>query len=452
MQIKVFKFGGASVNNPSGVRNVAAILKRYVNQPLVVVVSAMGKTTNALEEVLNHYLTRDPIPMIEAFERIRDYHSAILHELFPEPDHPVFGEVGSLFDQLRGTIRKGHLFNNESIDYNFEYDQIVSFGELISSAIIHHYLLRAGIPAYQVDARELIRTDGSYREARVDWEITEPVIRERLSGLLAGHDGKGGIVLTQGFIAGGPDGNTTTLGREGSDYSAAIFAHALRADEMTIWKDVPGVMNADPKWLKNARKIDLLSFREAIELAYFGASVIHPKTIKPLENANIILYVKSFRKPDLAGTVIRNMDSWKISVPIYIRKQNQVLISVSPRDFSFIVEENLSNIFMILAKHRVKVNVMQNSAISFSICIDGFPVETHQSVETHRGASPHRGASLPKIITELRKDYMVRYNENVELYTIRHYNQRAINRITKNKTVLLEQKTRGTVHLILGMI
>lgn len=439
MQIDVFKFGGASVNSPSGVRNIAEILKKFSNRRLVVVVSAMGKTTNALEELLKYYLAGDAIAMVETYTRIRNYHFNILETLFRKKDHPVFTEMDSLFSQLRGTLYRGHLHENKLKNYDFEYDRIVSFGELFSSTLVFHWLIKVGIRSFCLDARELIRTDRTYRDAEVNWELTQTNIRERVETIFNNKSDAGGIILTQGFIASDSTGNTTTLGREGSDYSAAIFAYSLPSKEMVIWKDVPGVMNADPKWLRSAKKLDTLSYRETIELAYFGASLIHPKTIKPLENGDITLRVKSFRKPDLPGTVIRNIETWTIDSPIFIRKLNQVLISISPRDFSFIVEENLSSIFNILARYHVKVNVMQNSAISFSICVDddGFN-------ETHRNNS------LKKMIAELGNDYSVLYNRNLELITIRHYNQRAINLTTKNKKVLLEQRTRNTVHLVLS--
>ncbi|MEI6457113.1 MAG: aspartate kinase [bacterium] len=438
MQIDVFKFGGASVNSARGVRNVAGILKRYAERRLVVVVSAMGKTTNALEEVLDHYLACDSLRMIDAFNKVKEYHFAILEKLFGKRDHPVYGEMESLFDQLRGTLRKGHLYEESNKNYDFEYDRIVGFGELFSSTILYRWLVKSGIPACYLDAREVIRTDNTYRDARVIHDETERLIREKTGEIFEQSSPEFRVILTQGFIGSDPEGNMTTLSREGSDYSAALFAHALKSEEMVIWKDVPGVMNADPKWLKSAKKLDTLSYRETIELAWFGASVIHPKTIKPLENADIVLRVKSFRNPGQPGTEIRNLDNWKITSPIFIRKQGQVLISISPRDFAFIMEENLSAIFSTLAKYRVKVNVMQNSAISFSVCVDGGFVETH------------RDASLPKLLTDLGKDYQVLYNTGLELITIRHYNQRAINLVTKNRKLLLEQKTRHTVHLVLG--
>jgi aspartate kinase len=266
-------------------------------------------------------------------------------------------------------------------------------------------------------------------DARVDWDMTKKLIRSANQKYFISSPG-GKIALTQGFIGRDQEENTTTLGREGSDFTAAIFAFSLGIREVTIWKDVPGVMNADPKWFKNAKKIDSLSFREAIELAYYGASIIHPKTIKPLENENITLIVRSFVDPGKPGTRIENIREWTISTPIYIRKQNQVLISISPRDFSFIVEENLSQVFKILAGNHVKVNVMQNSAISFSVCVDN----NHHA--------------LPLLLSEMQKNFIVRYNDDAELYTIRHYNPAAIRRISRNRKVLLEQKTRNTVHLV----
>ena len=289
----------------------------------------------------------------------------------------------------------------------------------------------SGISGRLFDARELIRTDSSYRDAKVDWTLTGKKIRMKMKDYFTRNNLARKVAVIQGFIGGDGDGNTTTLGREGSDYTAAIVAWSLKTKEVTIWKDVPGVMNADPKWFKHAKKLDVLSYREAIELAYYGASVIHPKTIKPLENAKIKLCVKSFLQPEQDGTIIEYLINWKVLHPIYILKRNQVLISISPKDFSFIVEENLSQIFHILAKHNIKVNVMQNSAISFTICVD---------------ADHFNG---PDVLTALQENYTLRYNDNVELLTIRHYNPAAISRVTKGRKILMEQKTRNTVHLVL---
>ena len=410
---------------------MAGILQRYAIGPVLVVVSAIGKTTNALEEVLENYLANDPLAVLDSFQKVSEYHFAILDSLFPDKSHPVYGEVTSLFDQLRGYIRKGHLYSQTKPGRDFEYDQIVSFGELFASAIVHHYLVSQGLTCRLFDVRELIRTDATYRDARVDWNTTGRLIQDAVSGWFPDHPGKGAIAITQGFIGCDPVGNTTTLGREGSDFSAAIFAFSLQAREMTIWKDVPGVMNADPKLMPDAVCLDTLSYREVIELAYYGASVIHPKTIKPLENAGIRLRVKSFLHPELEGTVVENIREWKISTPIYILKQNQVLISVSPRDFSFIMEENLSEIFRTLAAFRIKVNVMQNSAISFSICVDN---------------DPHK---ITPLLSFLQKNYETRYNQGIELYTIRHYTDEAITRITRDRKILMELRSRNTFQVLL---
>jgi aspartate kinase len=432
METRVFKFGGASVNSAGGFKNVARIIGRFRGDRIVAVVSAMGKTTNALEELLDHYLTGDSLRLIEVFDRIRQSHMSVLALLIPDNSHPVYGEIQSLFDQLRGYIRKGHLYEKTSKGRDFEYDQIVSYGELFSSCILFHYLSLKRLDAKLFDARELIATDWNYRDARVDWERTGIRVNEAVGQWLS-QKTSGCVALTQGFIGSDPELHTTTLGREGSDFTAAILAYTLKTPEVTIWKDVPGVLNADPKWFRHPKKLPLVSYREAIELAYYGASVIHPKTIRPLENAGIRLYVKSFRNPSAPGTLIRNIERWSISFPIYIRKQSQVLISLSPRDFSFIVEENLGHIFGILARHKARANVTQNSAISFSVCID---------LDRH---------SLSELLEELSLNYEVRYNANVELYTIRHYTSQAIRRLSKGKTVLLEQKTRNTVHLVIAL-
>jgi aspartate kinase len=431
MDAYVFKFGGASVNAAAGVRNVGRIVEQYTGKTLVVIVSAMGKTTNALEAILNEYWRKDPIALIERFREFEEYHYKIMHELFPETHDLVYGEVDSLFNQLRGYIRKGHLYTSDRLSYDFEYDQIVSFGELISTVIVHHYLLQSGKKSVWHDARELIRTDDTYRDARVNWEETGANIRNRFNNAGSEQSLNGIIHLTQGFIGSDQKNNTTTLGREGSDFSAAIVAWALGAKEMFIWKDVPGVMNADPKWMPGAIKIDSLSYREAIELAYYGASLIHPKTIKPLENANIRLQVRSFVDPEASGTIVENLREWRIPFPIFIRKTNQVLISLSTRDFSFVLEENLSEIFRVIAMFRIKVNLMQNSAISFSVCMDHDPMK------------------VDPLITYLEKDYEVRYNSGLELITIRHYNEEALNKMIKNRQIMLELRSRNTCQLLL---
>jgi len=430
MYINVFKFGGASVNSAAGIKNVAEILKKSGSGPLLVVVSAMGKTTNALEELLKNYLENDPLAVVESYGKLWNFHFSILEALFADINHPVFGEVDSLFNQLRGYIRKGHLYTPSLHGYDFEYDQVVSYGELISSSILHHYLVSRGCPSGLFDVRDLIRTDSTFRDARVDWEVSGKLIQKAIPGYFLDHPEPGTIALTQGFIGRDAEGNTTTLGREGSDFSAAIFAWCLHAREMTIWKDVPGVMNADPKLMPDAVCLKKLPYLEAIEMAYYGASVIHPKTIKPLQNANIVLKVRSFLYPEQEGTSVENIREWKIPTPIFIRKQNQMLISISPRDFSFILEENLSEIFRILASFRVKVNVMQNSAISFSICVDNDPQK------------------VGPLIDYLKKDYETRYNEGLDLFTIRHYTNDAIHRVVAKRKIMMELRSRNTLQVV----
>lgn len=430
MKTDIFKFGGASVNSAGGIRNVAEIIRSFHDRSLIVIVSAMGKTTNALERVLNDYMQNDPIALIENFTIVESYHYQILDDLFPDKNHWVYNEVSSLFDQLRGYIRKGHLYTADKPGYDFEYDQIVSYGELISSAILYHYLLSRGIPAELKDVRELVKTDDLNRDARVNWPLTRQNIRETFLTENSKFNTPGQVFVTQGFIGGDPAGNTTTLGREGSDFTAAIFAWSLEIKEMVVWKDVPGVMNADPRWMPGAVKLETLSYREAIELAYYGASVIHPKTIRPLENAGITLHVKSFNDPSAAGTRIENIPRWKISHPIYIRKQNQILISLSSRDFSFILEDNLSEIFRVIAKFRVKVNVMQNSAISFSVCVDNDSLK------------------IKPLLEFLSKEYEIRYNENLELLTIRHYSEQSLAELSKGKQILMELRSRNTCQLV----
>lgn len=426
------------MNSAEGVRNVARILDLYKGKSMMLVISAMGKTTNALERILQHYMDGDAVSMVEEYYKLRDFHLTIANALFPLiPDegaervsagrtvdeHPLFPDLENLFDELRAILKQ-----TPTAGYDECYDHIVSYGELFSTTILYHFLEGEGLPVTRFDARKLISTDSSFRDARVDWKKTQLAIQKQLFTLFQDH--KGSIGLTQGFIGSDPDGRSTTLGREGSDFTAAILGYCMRVKEVTIWKDVPGILNADPKWFDNPVKLDLLSFLEAVELAYFGATVIHPKTIKPLENANITLLVKSFLHPEEEGTKVKSLQEWKIDIPIFIRKQNQVLISIMPRDFSFVVEQNLSQIFTILAQLHVKANVMQNSAISFSICTD------------------NDQKKIKLLISELQKSFEIRFNEGLELYTIRHYNDGAIQRIISGKNVILEQKTRNTIHLI----
>ena len=415
MGLKVFKFGGASIKDANSVKNVASILKRLSDQKILVVISAMGKITNSLEKLTDAFLFKqEDLPTI--VNEIKKYHFDIIEKLFPNISNPVYADIHAVFAELEKYVR--HTPSNLQAK---EYDQLVSFGEIISSKIVNAYLQESGLISTWIDAREVIKTDSTYREGQVDWEKTTQLS----TALLKGE----GISLTQGFIGRTPDNFTTTLGREGSDYTAAILAYCTDAESVTIWKDVPGVMNADPKWFDGTKLIQQMSYQDAIELSYYGATVIHPKTIKPLQNKNIPLYVRSFNHPEEKGTIINDKGS-SLPIPCFIFKIDQLLLSISPKDFSFIAEENFSDIFKTFAEHGVKINVMQNSAISFSVCMDNDKRKT------------------PELIKTLQKKFRVLYNENVELITIRYYNQFTIDRVCIGKKVFMEHKSRYTVQLV----
>ncbi|MBD2754886.1 aspartate kinase [Spirosoma validum] len=408
--MKVFKFGGASVKDAAGVRNLAKIV-RTQGQTAMVVISAMGKTTNALEDLVRAYTHHRTNEVQKHFGLIRSYHNSVLSELSGD-----FSRVHQTFAQLEAYLSKPSTAAHDDI-----YDQIVSLGEVLSTQIVAAYLAQTGLPTEWLDARQLIRTDTNFREGQVDWNETNRRIYQVVTGK--------SIKVTQGFIGQTPDGRTTTLGREGSDYSAAIFAYCLNAESVTIWKDVPGVLNADPKWFDDTVLLDKLTYQDAIELAYYGATVIHPKTIKPLQNKSIPLYVRSFLKPDAPGTVIGNSEG-HLQTPSFIFKIKQVLISLHPNDFSFIAEDNLSRIFGRFAQAGVKINLMQNTAISFSVVVDN---------------NPDR---VPALLAQLKQDFRVSYNDGLELITIRYYNQNTIDRVLIHKKLLLEQKSRYTVQLV----
>ena len=417
--MKVFKFGGASVKDAAAVRNVADIVRLYAGEKIVVVVSAMGKTTNALEKLTHAHYYKDG-NVEEQFKEIKDFHYNMVSHLFPGLNHPVYKEIETSFIEIDWAFEE-----ENTKGYDYLYDQVVSQGELIATKIVAACLEEAEMPVKWLDARDFIKTDNNYREAKIDWNQTVKFSKETIEKCFEHAD----IALTQGFIGSTTENHTTTLGREGSDYSAAILAYSLDAIEVIIWKDVPGVLNADPKQFADTKKLDTISYQDAIELAYFGASVIHPKTIQPLQNKGIPLYVKSFINPNEEGTLIASDVVYESIIPSYIVKNNQVLISIAAKDFSFIVEENLSSIFNLFSNHKVKINLMQNSAISFSICIDN-------------------SDKLNGLIKELKNEFNVLYNENVQLYTIRHYNQETLDKLIEGKTLLLEQKSRHTVQLV----
>lgn len=410
--MRVYKFGGASVKDAEGVRNVARILQAESDKNLMIVISAMGKTTNALEAVVNAYYNGET----PSLESVKQFHFNIIDELF-ENNHAIYDEVSNLFVEIEWVIEDA-----PTSTYAYEYDQIVSVGELLSTKIVSAYLNECGFTNRWLDARDIIRTDNTHRNARIDWELTEKLIQKETSKELP--------LLTQGFIGCTSENFTTTLGREGSDFSAAILAHAIQAKEVVIWKDVPGILNADPRFFEEAQKLESLSYAEAIELAYFGAKVIHPKTIQPLKDKKILLRVRSFIDSSEKGTMVSEGAEIKPFSPSFIVKQNQVLLSISAQDLSFIVEDHLSHIFSLLSDFGVRVNVMQNSAVSFSVCVDD------------------DAQKIPALIEALKKKYQVLYNDNLSLYTIRHYDDNSVSKILKGKSLLLEQKSRHTVQLV----
>lgn len=420
--MKVFKFGGASVKDSAAVRNVASILASYKGEKIIVVVSAMGKSTNKLEEIVAAEKNKNVGQFTTLVKELYDFHIAILGELFTEKHFKIYNEIESIFEAMRDRFEKPFPDN-----YSFEYDQIVALGEVISSKIVAAYLFEQGFSSGWADSRALIRTNNQYQEGNVDWQKTEELVKSNLIPKFSNSD----IIVTQGFIGHTPEGFTTTLGREGSDYTAGIYAYCSDVESVTIWKDVPGMLNADPKYFSDTVKLDQISFKEAIELSYYGASVIHPKTIKPLQNKGIPLYVKSFIHPEEPGTIIQESTDHDNLVPSFIVKKDQVLFSIRPTDFSFIAEENLSEIFNRLAAAGIKINVMQNSALSFSILLD-------------------RKKADPDLVKSILGDhYKVWYNDELELVTIRHYDQKTIDLVTTGKTIILEQKTRQTIRIIL---
>ncbi len=414
----VFKFGGASVKDAAGVINLSNIVKKFEGEQLLMVVSAMGKTTNALEKLTRAYADGSD-EVNEIFNEIKSYHFNIIKELF-EPGDKVYDEVANTFVEIDWMLE-----DEPHDNYDFAYDQIVSIGELVSTRIVAAYLNKCGIKTQWTDARSYIHTDNTYREGNVDWEKTRESISRDIPKAL-----EKGIVLTQGFFGGTSENFTTTLGREGSDYTASIFASCLQAKSVTTWKDVPGILNADPKIFSDTVKFDELSYQEAIEMTFYGASVIHPKTIKPLQNAKIPLLVKSFNDPDAPGTVISETAKPVFEKPVIILKQNQVLLSIAAKDYAFISEDHLSEIFSLFAQNQVKINIMQTSALSFSVCFD---------------LKPER---FEKLLKGLTPNFKVRYNEDISLITVRHYKLGALRDLVADKIVLLEQVSRNTAQMV----
>ena len=414
--MQILKFGGASVKDADGVRNLEKVLNVVGTKKILIVISAMGKTTNAMEKVIDHYFNSKH-ELQSSIQDVKKYHNAILLDLFENEAHEVFKAVSNLFQELSDFFKR-----NKSPDYSFVYDQTIGFGELVSTTIVSYYLNHNGVQNSWLDVRELIKTDNYYRDAKVQWEATQSEISSAVNSNT--------LYIKQGFLGSDTNNFTTTLSREGSDYTAAIFAYCLNAKSVTIWKDVPGVLNADPRYFENATLLHSLSYEEAIELSYYGASVIHPKTLQPLQRKEIPLFVKSFLNPKNNGTKVGKALELSPKVPCYILRDNQILISVSSLDFSYIVEENISHIFKLLHLHKMKVRSIQNSAISFSVCVE------------------NKYDHLEPLVLQLKAKYDVKVDLDVKLYTIRHYNAEAIDEIEKNKTVLMKQITPETVQII----
>jgi aspartate kinase len=411
----VFKFGGASVKTSGGILNLAHIIESF-KEPLVIVISAFGKSTNSLEKIHDQAYKGESFE--GEFNTLKEYHQGILNELFQQEKHSVFAEINQEFELMRSILLK-----EKKGSYDEQYDQIVSFGEVLSTKIVSSFLNERGIKNKWIDIRKCLKTDSTWREAIVDWEVSERLVKENF------NTKKEKIHITQGFLGFDDAGLTTTLGREGSDYSAAILAHILEAEKVVIWKDVPGVLNADPKYFDNTVRLGQLSYLDAIELAYYGASVIHPKTIKPLQNKNIKLHVKSFVYPNDPGTIIGDVQ-YESLIPSFIFKMDQVLIHISPRDFSFIAEASLTEIFETFARYGIRINLMQNSAISFMALVN------------------NRMDRIKELQTELGKTFNTSFEEGLELITIRYYDTATIERVMINKQLVLEQKNKRTIQLV----
>lgn len=416
--MKVFKFGGASVKDAASVQNMCKIISAHKEDRLVIVVSAMGKMTNAFESVLAKSIDEEPIDA--PIQAIQDYHNEIIKSLGLSSQPDLLQDLDEIYEQLI------HGFNgySSSFGYDFVYDQTVSLAEVISTKIVAAYLNKEGLPTEWVDARKVVKTNNTHRQAMVDWGATQAMIKSQVLPLTEEK-----VVLTQGFIGSNAKYNTTTLGREGSDFSAAIFATSLSADSVTIWKDVPGVLNADPKKFENTKLYDRLPYKEAAEMTYYGASVIHPKTIKPLAQKGIPLYVRSFQDIESTGTVIEECLIPNLN-PAIIHKDNQTVISFKISDFSFINETHIHTIFDHIKRLNLSINLMQNSAISFTICMDDNPKKREQ------------------LRTALMEEFNIYYNEGLEMITVKNYNQETINELMRGKQVIIEQRSRNNFQMV----
>jgi len=425
--MRIYKFGGASIKDANGVRNVTKVLKTMGTNNLGIVVSAMGKTTNALEAVIASYEVNDT-NYLKLIDQLQEEHLDIIEDLEKQVDGVDDGVVlrfreSGIKKDLKAIIEslKGEMLRNKSRNYSFLYDQVVSHGELMSTKIVAAYLNASEIPVIWKDARQLIMTDNKYRDATVDWEQTQEQIKKQCSDEL---------FITQGFIGSDDNGFTTTLGREGSDYTAAILAYSLNASEVTIWKDVPGVLNADPRAFNNTVLLEKIPYDEAIELAFYGASVIHPKTLQPLQEKEIPLNVKSFIDPMASGSTITSSESLVPTTPCFIVRRKMVFLRIASRDFSFIGESSISKIFDQLSENKIQVGLLQNSAISFSLCVED------------------KYSKIKELLEGLQKDFKVSHVNGVSLYTIRHYAGDTIQEMEDGKDVLLKQRTQETLQLV----
>ncbi len=414
--MRVFKFGGASVKDAAGVKNVVKVLKEVGHKDTLLVISAMGKTTNAMEAIVDAYFN-DKNKIDSLIKSVADKHKHIINELFEIKNKEILNKVNALVEEFRG-----FLMWNKSPKYAFVYDQVVGYGELLSTTIVSAYLNEVGLDNHWLDVRELIKTNNSYRDAQVNWHSTENAVQQKVN--------IGELNITQGFLGSDENNFTTTLGREGSDYTAAILAYCLDGDSVTIWKDVPGVLNADPRHFEETELLNEISYREAIELAFYGASVIHPKTLQPLQGKEIPLHVKSFLNPKEKGTTVGRGTKISPEIPCFIVKKNQVLLKLSSLDFSFIVEENMSEIFKLFHEYKLKVDLIQNSAISFSVCLD------------------NKFGGLKEILPALEQKFKVTCHKDVSLYTIRHFNEDSVEKVLNGYSVLVEQRGKETIQLV----
>ena len=414
--MRVFKFGVASVKDAAGVKNVVKVLKEVGHKDTLLVISAMGKTTNAMEAIVDAYFN-DKNKIDSLIKSVADKHKHIINELFEIKNKEILNKVNALVEEFRG-----FLMWNKSPKYAFVYDQVVGYGELLSTTIVSAYLNEVGLDNHWLDVRELIKTNNSYRDAQVNWHSTEKAVQQKVN--------TGELNITQGFLGSDENNFTTTLGREGSDYTAAILVYCLNGDSVTIWKDVPGVLNADPRHFEETELLNEISYREAIELAFYGASVIHPKTLQPLQGKEIPLHVKSFLNPKENGTTVGKGTKISPEIPCFIVKKDQVLLKLSSLDFSFIVEENMSEIFKLFHEYKLKVDLIQNSAISFSVCLD------------------NKFGGLKEILSALEQKFKVTCHKNVSLYTIRHFNEDSVEKVLNGYSVLVEQRGKETIQLV----